>query len=231
MNDMGMHEGVSSRGERARARAHARWRGHSHARASEHARAPALAAPPELKPEPLQLWLRNLPKRPPAPLPPPDPQLWLLDWRPRPRAAEPPAPPRKIAKLPVIGPGPLSDGMREHLDRISEPVGPEALGLRRPRVRSECENGVRPCPWVSCRHHLYLDVNQSSGAIKLNHPFDDLDDMQETCSLDVADRGPVTLAEIAVHLNITLERVRQIEIDGRMHSAQRLGPDSRTDEE
>src|SRR5579883_3471647 len=25
----------------------------------------------------------------------------------------------------------------------------------RPRTRAECENGIRPCPYVSCKHHLY----------------------------------------------------------------------------
>src|SRR5262249_28750008 len=40
----------------------------------------------------------------------------------------------------------------------------------RPRTRAECAEGQRPCPWVSCKHHLYLDVNPETGSIKLNFP-------------------------------------------------------------
>jgi hypothetical protein len=40
----------------------------------------------------------------------------------------------------------------------------------RPKIREECRTATRPCPFVSCSHHLYLDVNPESGAIKLNFP-------------------------------------------------------------
>jgi hypothetical protein len=42
--------------------------------------------------------------------------------------------------------------------------------LNRPTNRSECKDGPRPCPWISCRHHLYLDVDDETGAIKVNFP-------------------------------------------------------------
>src|SRR6185436_15449349 len=29
----------------------------------------------------------------------------------------------------------------------------------RPQTRKDCKDAQRPCPWVSCKHHLYLDVN------------------------------------------------------------------------
>jgi hypothetical protein len=34
------------------------------------------------------------------------------------------------------------------------------LAIPRPTTRAECERGMeaRPCPWVSCRHHLLLEV-------------------------------------------------------------------------
>ena len=37
---------------------------------------------------------------------------------------------------------------------------------------SKGDRGPRtgPCPFVSCRHHLYLDINPESGAIKVNFP-------------------------------------------------------------
>ncbi len=32
------------------------------------------------------------------------------------------------------------------------------LGVPRPTTRAECLEEARPCPWVSCRHHLLLEV-------------------------------------------------------------------------
>jgi hypothetical protein len=29
----------------------------------------------------------------------------------------------------------------------------------RPKSRADCQQMERPCPFVSCEHHLYLDVN------------------------------------------------------------------------
>lgn len=82
----------------------------------------------------------------------------------------------------------------------------------RPRSRSECVNAPRPCPYVSCKHHLYLDVARSGG-IKLNFPDIEVDEMTETCSLDVADRGGATLEEVGAIMNLTRERIRQVEME------------------
>ena len=85
----------------------------------------------------------------------------------------------------------------------------------RPQTRGECSPMMsRPCPFVSCSHHLYLDVNPDTGAIKLNFPHLEVWEMTETCSLDVADRGGITLEEVGGILNITRERVRQVEVKG-----------------
>ena len=73
---------------------------------------------------------------------------------------------------------------------------------------------ARPCPFVSCSHHLYLDVNPETGAIKLNFPHLEVWEMAETCSLDVADRGGITLEEVGAILNLTRERIRQVEVRG-----------------
>lgn len=82
--------------------------------------------------------------------------------------------------------------------------------VERPRTRGECANGPRPCPWISCAHHLYLDVDQT-GAIKLNFPNLDVDQMRETCALDIADKGGVTLEEVGAATSTTRERARQVE--------------------
>lgn len=91
--------------------------------------------------------------------------------------------------------------------------GAELLPLApRPRTRGDCAGGSRPCPWISCRHHLYLDVDSQTGAVKLNFPDADLSDLRETCSLDVADRGGVTLDVIGQLLNVTHEAARLTEV-------------------
>lgn len=86
--------------------------------------------------------------------------------------------------------------------------------IERPRSRAECQGMPRPCPFVSCTHHLYLDVNPESGAIKLNFPHLEVWQMAETCALDVADRGGITLEEVGAILNLTRERIRQVEVRG-----------------
>jgi hypothetical protein len=86
--------------------------------------------------------------------------------------------------------------------------------VERPRHRGECMSMERPCPFVSCEHHLYLDVNPHSGAIKLNFPHLEVWEMAETCALDVADRGGITLEEVGAILNLTRERIRQVEVRG-----------------
>ena len=84
----------------------------------------------------------------------------------------------------------------------------------RPVNRGECKGMERPCPYVSCTHHLYLDVNPETGSIKLNFPDLEVWEMAETCSLDVADRGGITLEEVGEILNLTRERIRQVEVRG-----------------
>jgi hypothetical protein len=84
----------------------------------------------------------------------------------------------------------------------------------RPRSRADCVNGPRPCMFVSCKHHLYLDVNPSTGSIKLNFPDREIWELGETCALDVADRGGVTLEEVGGIMNLTRERIRQVETRG-----------------
>lgn len=87
----------------------------------------------------------------------------------------------------------------------------------RPRTRGDCVDGPRPCPFVSCRHNVYLDVSVETGLIKVNvdrEPWD----LEHSCSLDLADqRGGMTLEEISEVLGITRERVRQLEAMGLRH--------------
>lgn len=81
-----------------------------------------------------------------------------------------------------------------------------------PLTRGECEGTPRPCPFVSCKHHLYLDVSPVTGTIKLNFPDLEVWEMRASCALDVADEGGVRLEDLGVLLNVTRERARQIEV-------------------
>lgn len=100
--------------------------------------------------------------------------------------------------------------------RVLPPAPAQAAPLdpileQRPRTRGDCSDVVRPCPWVGCRYNLYLDINPQSGSIKLNYPAIEPGDMAESCALDVAARGGMTLEGVSLLLNLTRERVRQIE--------------------
>ncbi len=82
----------------------------------------------------------------------------------------------------------------------------------KPRTRAECVDGPRPCPFVSCKHHLFVDVSARTGAIKLNFPDLEVWEMNESCALDVADRGGTTLEDVGAIMNLTRERIRQVEV-------------------
>lgn len=71
-------------------------------------------------------------------------------------------------------------------------------------------NRCRPCPWVGCVHHLFLDPMDNGASIRMNFPGKEPGELQETCSLDVADRDGATLDEVGKTINITRERVRQL---------------------
>jgi hypothetical protein len=148
-------------------------------------------------------------------------------------AAEPLAPPA-APDLPPRGPGGRAgrpwrragsittrSSPREVRAYLGEPVAPltpaeEAL---RPRTLADCDAAQHgtpgnPCPWVSCRYHLALEI-RPTGSIAFCWAPDELDAMPETCALRAADRaaerGGFTLEEVGALLRVTRERARQIE--------------------
>jgi hypothetical protein len=107
---------------------------------------------------------------------------------------------------------PIKKMTREQM-RIGRLLYPET-DFDRPKSRLDCVSNERPCPHVSCKYHLYLDVNPETGSIKLNFPDIEVWEMTETCSLDVAIRGGITLEEVGEIMNLTRERIRQLEMSG-----------------
>lgn len=89
-----------------------------------------------------------------------------------------------------------------------------------PETRGECRGGARPCPLVSCRFHLLLNVT-SDGRMYSQLEFDEdvpesiaeaLREMNETCALDVSERGNnMTQEDVGAALGIPKEKVCVIE--------------------
>ncbi len=90
-----------------------------------------------------------------------------------------------------------------------------------PATRGDCAGTCRPCPLVSCKWHLYIDVSPRTGA----------------SALDVADRAGTTLEDVGAIMNLTRERIRQVEVKALAKVARRAtlalrelaeeGPDGR----
>lgn len=104
--------------------------------------------------------------------------------------------------------------------RLEGTLDPEEAALlaeltsSRPRTRADCLTAARPCLFVSCKYNLYLDVNPETGSVKLNFPDKELWELEYTCALDVAEKGGITLEEVGEIMNLTRERIRQVETRG-----------------
>ena len=90
----------------------------------------------------------------------------------------------------------------------------------RPTTRGDCKRIPRPCPFIACKYSLYLDVSET-GSIILNFPHLEPGEMpaEQSCALDLADKGPMTLEDIAVVTNLTRERIRQVELKALVRRA------------
>jgi hypothetical protein len=80
----------------------------------------------------------------------------------------------------------------------------------RPKTRADCAKIERPCPYVGCRHHLYLSV-EKKGNIKFHYPGMEPHELKHSCALDLTNQGEMLLEEIGEVMQLTRERVRQIE--------------------
>ena len=66
----------------------------------------------------------------------------------------------------------------------------------------------RPCPFVGCRYHLYLDV-EPDGALRLNFPDVEPDELRWSCALDLADEVAAAPSELAKRVNLSREQFRK----------------------
>jgi len=83
---------------------------------------------------------------------------------------------------------------------------------------ADCANiaDPEPCPWLGCRVHLGKEVNETTGALKVNHPDREVWDIPATCTFRVVrDRGGISLEEVGKLVNLTQEGVRKIEEAGK----------------
>jgi len=89
----------------------------------------------------------------------------------------------------------------------------------RPRTRADCCHGPRPCPYVGCVYHLYLDVTPA-GSITYNFPDLEPHELEQTCALDVADGGGISRERVGALVNLTWARIQQIEVEVLAHMAE-----------
>jgi hypothetical protein len=96
----------------------------------------------------------------------------------------------------------------------------------RPRRRSDCDNVQRPCPYVACRHNLYLEEGQTPESIIFNFPEQEPWQVKTSCVLDLVEQHPegLTLEQVGRVLGVTRERVRQIEKSGVKRAVRRADP-------
>lgn len=84
--------------------------------------------------------------------------------------------------------------------------------VERPKTRGECVDVPRPCPFIGCRHNLFLEVTHA-GSIVYFYENKEPGDVpaHQSCALDLAERGGMQLEEIGAVFGTTRERARQIE--------------------
>lgn len=139
---------------------------------------------------------------------------------PKERRAPPPPVERFVFRLPVLSlpqmepKAPDFTQSQKYDDEAWDPADVPAHE-ERPKTRGECSDGPRPCPWISCRYNLYLEVTRR-GIIQFTRDEIDIDQFPaaNSCALDVANRGGMALEKVAAILGLTRERVRQVAMDG-----------------
>lgn len=76
-----------------------------------------------------------------------------------------------VRRLEVIGNKPTSDDMRE-------------LEEARPKTRGDCVDGIRPCPFISCKFNTYIAHITQRGEVKTPFAQDVTELTVSNCALD-----------------------------------------------
>ena len=90
------------------------------------------------------------------------------------------------------------------------------LGFIKPTCRSECSGVPRPCPFVTCRYNLFLDVTER-GEIRYNYAGTEPGEMdpKASCALDVVDsfdysKGPLPQERLAELVGCSRDTVTSV---------------------
>lgn len=81
--------------------------------------------------------------------------------------------------------------------KMSRPIAPQA--------RADCRGGPRPCPFVSCKFHLFLLVDPKKSTVSHRVEAADIWEMPFTCALDIAEMGGGEFRRVSRVLNLSEE--------------------------
>jgi hypothetical protein len=92
-----------------------------------------------------------------------------------------------------------------------ERYSPQALLRVVPgKGRVGADGRMLPCRFVTCAHHTAFEVNHT-GSIWDQRAGLEVEELPDTCALDVAERGPRTLEQVAEVYQTSRQRILQIE--------------------
>ena len=107
----------------------------------------------------------------------------------------------------MIGRGPD----REKRVTKAELADADHVLAHRPTRRRDCPKNYVPCPYVSCRHHLWTDCT-AAGRIVRSKAWGNI---RATCSLRYADVGAMLGCDVADVMGLTRRQIVTIELTAR----------------
>lgn len=99
-----------------------------------------------------------------------------------------------------------------------------------PTCRAECASIERPCNRYGCIHHAYPQTERAGRPHRGKHNEVTLVEREDSCVLDVAEKGMTPRPVVGKKLGITKERVRQLEDRAMRKIGVALGIESSVEE-